>query len=299
MFPRLSVVVCVLGFVGGCAAEETAAGPDDSGSGNAPSTGGTTSGSGGAPVTGGSSSSTAGTAPKAGTSSGGSGTGTAGTSAQAGNAGSGVGGGSGTGGSSAGGSSTTGGTSSGGQPSLTLPFTEDFEDGTANGFLTWNEDMTAGKWNVVADGAGKIYQPVAAVADLEFAVGGSSAWTDVAFKVKVRLTDDQSGAQVVLRFKDPKTYLVVEIAQGKYKLRARADGSTTDLINPSPKPTIVAGTWYTVGITAKGTNVTLTLDNMPIGSPATCNALISNGGVALGVAEGSASFDDLSVTAAP
>jgi hypothetical protein len=117
--------------------------------------------------------------------------------------------------------------------------------------------------------------------------------------VKVRLADADSGAQIVLRFKEPKTYLFVEMAEGKYKLRARADGSTQDLVSPSPKPTIVAGTWYTVGIVAKGTTVSLTLNDMPIGSPAMCNAAISNGGVALGVAEGSVAFDDLSVTAAP
>jgi hypothetical protein len=178
-----------------------------------------------------------------------------------------------------------------------LPFSEDFEDGEPNGFIAWNEDMTAGAWAVVADGAGKVYQPQTAVAELEFAVGGSTTWTDVTFSVKVRLNDADSGAQIVLRFKDPKTYLVVEMAEGKFKLRGRADGSTQDLIAPSPKPVISAGTWYTVGVTAKGSTVSLTLDGMPIGAPATCNAAISNGGIALGVAEGSVSFDDLSVVA--
>jgi hypothetical protein len=180
-----------------------------------------------------------------------------------------------------------------------LPFSEDFEDGEPNGFIPWNEDMTQGAWSVVDDAVGKIYQPQAAVGDLEFAVGGSTSWTDVTFTVKVRLNDADSDAQIVLRFKDPKTYLVVEMAIGKFKLRGRADGSTEDLVAPSPKPVIVAGTWYTVGVTAKGSMVSLTLDGMPIGAPTTCDAAISNGGVAVGVAEGSVSFDDLSVVAAP
>jgi len=182
--------------------------------------------------------------------------------------------------------------------STSLPFTEDFDDGEADGFIPYNDKGTPGPWVVVADGGGKVYQPQAAVSALEFAVGGSATWTDATMTVKVRLNDADADARVVLRFKEPKTYLVLEMAEGKYKLRGRAAGSTTDLISPSPKPVIAAGTWYTVGITAKGTTVSLTLDGKPIGSPVMCNAAISNGGVALGLDSGSASFDDLHVTAA-
>jgi hypothetical protein len=292
MFPRLSVVVCGVGFVLGCAAEQIDT-DDSDGSGDAPSAGtaagGANGGKGGA---GGNPTASAGGSPKGGTSSGG--TGMAGAS-HAGGGGAAAGGGSGGGGKAGGGS--------GGMPTkpanTNLPYSEDFEDGEPNGYMPWNEDMTQGAWAVVADGAGKVYQPQAAVADLEFAVGGSTTWTDTTMSVKVRLADDQSGAQIVTRFKDPKTYLVVEMAVGKYKLRGRADGSTTDLISPSPKPVIMPGVWYTVGITVKGTTVTLTLDDMPIGSPVMCNALISNGGIALGVAEGSVSFDDVKVDVAP
>ncbi len=302
MFPRsLAVVLGVVGCVIGCSAKQLDEMPNNSEPADTPSKGGSSSGSGTGgtkPAEAGSSNATAGTSPKGGTGSGGTSSGTAG-AGHAGSAGKGAGGGStgGTGGSSAGGAgSGTGGT----KPANTnLPFTEDFEDGEANGFIPWNEDMTQGMWAVVADGAGKVYQPVAAVSDLEFGVGGSTTWTDVAMTVKVRLKDDASGAQILLRFKDPKTYLVVEMAVGKYKLRARNAGSTTDLISPSPKPVITPGIWYTVGIAVKGTTVNLTLDGMPIGAPVMCAAAISNGGVALGVAEGSVSFDDLKVVAAP
>ncbi|HEX2871957.1 MAG TPA: family 16 glycoside hydrolase [Polyangiaceae bacterium] len=270
--------------------------PDDSGLDDTPKAG-SGSGGGGAPsATAGTSAlpqagtavSSAGTSSKAGSGGGGTNTGTAGSS-QAGSAG--AGGGS-TGGTSAG----TGGTK---PVSTNLPFTEDFEDGVADGFIPWNDKATAGVWEVVTDGAGKIYQPKAALSDLEFAVGGSTTWTDVAMTVKVRLNSADTDGQVVLRFKEPKTYLVLEIAEGKYKLRGRAAGSTTDLIAPSPKPVITAGTWYTVGITAKGTAVTLTLDGKQIGAEAQCAAAISNGGVALGADSGSVSFDDLKITAAP
>lgn len=230
------------------------------------------------------------TTGKAGSSSGGS-TGTAGSTSHAGSASGGAGGGS-TGTAGAAGGSTN--------PTNTkLPFTEDFEDGKADGFIPYNDKATPGPWVVVADGAGKVYQPQAEVSSLEFAVGGSTTWTDVAMTVKVRLNSADTDAQVILRFKEAKTYLVLEMAEGKYKLRGRAAGSTTDLISPSPKPVITAGTWYTVGITAKGTMVSLTLNGDPIGTPVACNAAISNGGVALGMDSGSASFDDLSVTAAP
>jgi hypothetical protein len=290
MFPRLTVVVCGVAVALGCAAEQIDGAPPDSGGGTSSSAAGKASGSGsgGMASSGGTSS-----VPTAGTTfSGGNGnSGTAG-KGSAGSAGTGAGGGSGTGtsGSSTGGSTTV---------SNKLPFSEDFEDGAANGFVPWNDKMMAGEWVVVADGASKVYQPKAAVAELEFAVGGSTTWTDVALSAKVKLADENSDAQIVLRFKDPKTYLVVEMAEGKFKLRGRAAGSTADLVAPSPKPEIVAGTWYTVGLVAKGTTVTLSFEGKQIGEPATCNAAISNGGIALGAAEGTVSFDDVTVTAAP
>ncbi len=279
-----SVVTCGVLCLAGCAAAQVDDMPDDdSGSGNASSgpkagTGGGTGGTGVLPK--GGSNSTAGTTAKAGT--GGSGAATGGSS------------GSGGGGGGSGGMKMV-------PPANTnLPYTEDFEDGTPQGFVPWNEDlltMTTAMWGVIDDPAGKIYQPTAAVSDLEFAVGGSTTWADVKLTVKVRLADADSRAHILLRMKEPKTYLVVEMAEGTYKLRGRADGSTTDIVAPSPKPVIVAGTWYTVGVSAKGTAVELTLDDMPIGS-GSAHALITNGGIALGVAEGSAAFDDVNVVVA-
>ena len=292
MFPRLSVVICGVGCVLGCAAAQVDEMPSNSDDDDDTPLAGTSSGgsSAGKSATGGSPTTSAGTTAKGGSA--GTSTGTAGAS-HAGSGGTAAGGGSGSGGKGG----------SGGMPTkpanLNLPYLEDFEDGEANGYMPWNEDGTQGAWAIVADGAGKVYQPQATVGDLEFAVGGSTTWTDVAMSVKVRLADDQAGAQIVLRFKEPKTYLFVEMAVGKFKLRARSAGSTKDLISPSPKPTIVPGMWHTVGITAKGTTVTLTLDNMPIGAPVMCDAAISNGGVALGVAEGSVAFDDVTVDVAP
>ena len=289
-----SAIACALACCVGCAAEQVDEMPQDSGKGASGSVGGSSpeggSSAGGKPNTAGSASSSSGATSKGGAASGAAGS--AGVAGSGGHGGATTGGAAGSPGAGAG----TGGTK---PVSTDLPFTEDFEDGQPDGFIPWNEDLTAGAWAVVADGAGKIYQPQAAVADLEFAVGGSTTWTDVVFTVRVRLNDADSGAQIVLRFKEPKTYLVVEMAEGKYKLRGRADGSTQDLISPSPKPVITAGMWYTVGITAKGSMVSLTLDDMPIGTAATANAAISNGGIALGVAEGSVSFDDVSVVEAP
>lgn len=302
MFPRWwPVVLCGVVCAPGCATEQLDDMPSDSSSGAAPSAGngqgGSSAGTGGSSVLpqAGTVASSAGTSSKAGSGSGGTSTGTAGTTSHAGSAGKGAGGGS-TGGSSGSSGSGSGGTK---PVSTNLPFVEDFEDGKADGFIPYNDKATAGPWTVVADGAGKVYQPQAPVSELEWAVGGSTTWTDVAMTMKVRLNGADSDAQIIIRFKEPKTYLVLEMAEGKYKLRGRAAGSTTDLISPSPKPVITAGTWYTVGITAKGTTVTLTLDGMPIGTPVMCNAAISNGGVAFGMDSGSASFDDLSVTAAP
>jgi hypothetical protein len=279
-----SVMTCGVLSVVGCAAAQVDEPDGDSGSGGSSPIAGKSSG------TGGGGSGGTGVVPKGGS-----------TSSTAGASGSTAGtGGGGVAGSAGKAGSSTGGTSMmPPKPADTgLPYSEDFEDGEPNGFIPWNEDLAAGMWNVVDDGAGKIYQPAAAVGELEFAVGGSTNWTDVVFTVKVRLADADSRAHIVLRMKEPKTYLVVEMAEGTYKLRGRADGSTTDIVAPSPKPVITPGMWHTVGITAKGSAVELMLDGTSIGS-GNANALISNGGIALGVAEGSASFDDLSVVAAP
>jgi hypothetical protein len=287
MVPRtLGSVACAMACAFGCATEQVDEMPQDSGTAAKPSLSGAGGGgSGGSkPSSAGMSGSSSGTTAK-----GGAGNGTAGSVGVAGNSQAGV--------------SSTAGSSAGGAPpkpaDTNLPFTEDFEDGEPNGFISWNEDLMAGAWAVVDDAGNKVYQPQAAVGELEFAVGGSTAWTDVVFSAKVRLNDADSDAQIVVRFTPPKTYLVVEMAVGKFKLRGRADGSTQDLIAPSPKPVIAAGTWYTVAITAKGNMVSLTLDGMAIGSTVAANDAISNGGIALGVAEGSVSFDDLSVVAAP
>jgi hypothetical protein len=292
MSRNLVAVVACMGLAGGCAAEQVDDPRDSPGAGDAPSTDGGGGGSGGT-STGGKPSSSGGKPSSGGTPSTGGKTGTAGATSQAGSGGSGT----------AGTAGTTGTAGTGGTPpkpaNTNLPYTENFEDGEANGFLPWNEDKTQGTWAVVADGAGKVYQPSATVPELEFAIGGSSTWTDVALTVKVRLNDAESRAQIGIRFTAPKTYLFVEMAEGTFKLRGRADGSTADLVAPSPKPAIVAGTWYTVGITIKGTAANLTLDGMAIGTQAMANALIAKGGVALGVAEGSVSYDDVSVVAAP
>ncbi|HEY6080488.1 MAG TPA: hypothetical protein VIW29_16860 [Polyangiaceae bacterium] len=290
---RLPLIGLGVSCAGGCAAATVDEEPESPGASRG---GGSSSATAGGSSAGKSTSSSGGSVAGSAGHAGGGSSGSSGSGGSGGRAGSGGSAGSG----GRGGSGGSGG--SAGQPpgpvSTDLPFTEDFEDGEANGFLPWNEDLAAGPWQVLADGAGKIYQPQAPVAELEFAVGGSTSWTDVALKVKVRLADDQSAVQLLLRMKDPKTYLVVEMAEGKYKLRARADGSTQDLVAPSPKPVIVAGTWYTVGVAAKGSAVTLTLDDAVIGT-ASAPAAISNGGIAVGVAEGSAAFDDVLVVAAP
>lgn len=292
MVPRTfrlgAFVVCAVAGPIACAAEQVDDTPQDPG-GTAAMAGTTAAGSG----SGGTSAATAGSSSSSGSpATGGTGSGTAGSAGVAGSAQGGKGGSTGTAGTGAG----------GGPPkpvNTNLPFTRDFEDGDGTAFIPWNEDMMAGTWVVVADGAGKVFQPAASVGELEFAVGGSSSWTDVAFSVKVRLNGEDSEAHIATRFKIDKTYLVVEMAEGKFKLRGRSDGSSLDLITPSPKPQIMPGTWYTVGVTAKGTSVTLTLDGQVVGTPGMAAAAISAGGIGLGAAKGSVSYDDVKVEAAP
>jgi pectate lyase len=68
----------------------------------------------------------------------------------------------------------------------TTLFTDDFEDGNANG---WSK--SGGSWSVLTDGSRALRQTSAATGDARAYAG--SAWTDVAAEVRLKPVDRATG----------------------------------------------------------------------------------------------------------
>lgn len=222
-----------------------------------------------------------------------------GSGGSAGSAGSGASGATGSAGTSAG-SSGSGGTAA---PMGTLLF-EDFEDGNADGWIADADDGNdlVGNWAVVTEGASKIYKEQTEYSDPSWTVGGRLDWKDQAAETKVQFVSSAAGdaiAYLAVRLSSKERYYFLEFqaneTNGSLKVRKRVDGSTTDLI-PSHKTgmPVGPGTWYTIGLSAVGTTLTAKLNGTVIGT-ATDSAL-ANGGIALGIRDAVAIFDDVKVT---
>jgi hypothetical protein len=210
------------------------------------------------------------------------------------------GGAAGSGGTSAG-SSGTGGT---GTPMGTLLF-EDFEDGNADGWIADVDDGNDnfGNWAVVTEGASKVYKEQTEYSDPSWSVGGRLDWKDQAAETKVQFVSSAAGdaiAYLAVRLQSKERYYFLEFqaneSNGSLKVRRRVDGSTTDLI-PSHKTMMPVGpgTWYTIGLSAVGTTITAKLNGTVIGTAT--DSSLTNGGIALGIRDAIAIFDDVKVTA--
>jgi hypothetical protein len=181
-----------------------------------------------------------------------------------------------------------------------LPFTTDFEDGSLADFRLSNDVFpfgTSGASASIATEGANHFLSIAPALDTTLAVAGGHEWTDVALHVKVRLADDTAQAALRLRF-DPlaKSYVMLNLASGLFKVRQRGAGLTTDVFSPSPKPLIVADTWYDIAFSVIGEQVSVSLDGVLVGN-ATITGNSPRGGLALGSLEGGVDFDDVSATA--
>jgi hypothetical protein len=109
------------------------------------------------------------------------------------------------------------------------------------------------------------------------------------------------------RWADAKSYVVIEFRpgdssdpKGDMKLRQSDGGSTSDLCRFKPA-SVLPNTWYTIGLSVSGglgSTATLLFDGQPVMADKPC-ALTKEkpvaGGVALGIQNGSAAFDDVLV----
>jgi hypothetical protein len=287
------VALALLLIVGGCAPDAGSGAASEpsvdtggtaglAGTGGAPSTGGIAS-TGGAPMTGGA-------APTGGAT------------------GSSTGGASNTGAdASAGRGGSSGATGGGGNGGTGLPpgvlWFDNFEDGDTKGWVADADDGTnVGSWAVVTDGATKVYKEQNEYSDQSWTVGGDVAWTDQHLETKVEFVSTSNGdaiAYLAVRLTTKDTYYFLEFhanaTNGSLKVRKRVSGSTTDLVSSykTGMPVIV-GTWYTIGLSAIGSTITGYFNGAPIGNAT--DTELTHGGVALGIVDGVAEFDEVKVT---
>jgi hypothetical protein len=219
-------------------------------------------------------------------------------------------GGSTTGGSAAkGGSTSTGGaTAKGGTPNTGTPgdtlLSDDFEDQDAS---DWYAADMNGTRAVTMQDTGHAY--VMTSTSKAMSVGGDVTWTNQRLEVKVKFLEAANSPvlYVMARWADAKSYIVIEFRpgdssdpEGDMKLRQSDGGSTTDLCRFKPT-SVLPNTWYTIGLSVSGglgSNATLLFDGQPVTADKPC-ALTKEkpvaGGVALGIQNGSAAFDDVLV----
>jgi len=306
--PALSskVALSVLLTAAACAEAQSLNGERTAGTGGGDEGGGgTPSTSGGSPASsGGASSQTGGSSPvgSGGNVSGGTAGSSGGSAAQ---------GGAASGGSTmkSGGATSTGGvTAKGGASSVTTPgstlLSDDFEDRDASDWYA--ADMNGTRGVSLQDAS---YAYVMTATDKALSVGGNVTWTDQKLEAKVKFLEAANSPVIYLmaRWAEAKSYIVIEFRpgtasspKGDMKLRQTDGGSTSDLCRYKPA-SVLPNTWYTIGVSVsggQGSTATLLFNGEPVVADAACTlskAGPAAGGVALGVQNGSAAFDDVRV----
>ncbi|MHA6480389.1 glycoside hydrolase family 9 protein [Paenibacillus sp. strain BS8-2] len=173
----------------------------------------------------------------------------------------------------------------------TTLFSDDFEDGNADGWLS-----TSGVWNVT-DGA---YNGKASSGN-SFSIAGDAEWTDYTLETKVNITNNSGGnkdAGLVFRYTDPNnTYMLYlknnDRSGRKMELVKVVGGVKTVLAHASPS--IAANTFYTYRIVAEGDSIEVYKDDV-LELSATDNAIAQGKIGARVFANTLAIYDDVTVS---
>jgi hypothetical protein len=200
---------------------------------------------------------------------------------------------------STGGASVPRGTGGTAPIGIALPYSENFEDGAANGFVSGIDEEQAplGTWTVVTDGGTQVYREQVLTSDPSWAVGGAYQWTDQHLETRLKIV---SGAAEVLiaiavRFASFRSYYVLEIRNDAVKIRLRTPAAQVDLVSYIfPAGELLDGTWYTFGLLAKGSALAIFFNDVQVAT--VMDATLASGGIAFGVRDGIVEFDDITVT---
>jgi hypothetical protein len=241
--------------------------------------------------------------------------GTVGAAGKTGTAGSpGVAGTSGSGGRiGTGGTPGTGGTVIGPTPN----FMDDFEHGDS--WISDSPTNTAlnpssspcGDWAVVTDpvvATNHVFQQrtvACGSSNPSWSANGNVAWTDMRLQARVQFGADATTSTKItlgVRFVDDRTNYFIEYTNnGRIKIRSKTTSSTTDVntLASNLAVPVAAGQWVTIALAVSGTTLNVYLGDNPSAPPVLTGTatVVSSGGIGLGVAQGTALFDDVLVTA--
>jgi hypothetical protein len=210
-----------------------------------------------------------------------------------------------------GGSPGTGGTVIGPTPN----FTDDFEHG--NSWLSDSPTNTqlnpssspCGDWAVVTDpgvATNHVFQQRTAAcssSNPSWSANGNISWTDMKLKARVQFGADATTSTKItlgVRFFDDRTNYFIEYPlNGRIKIRSKTASSTTDVnsLASNLAVAVLPGQWVTIALAVSGSTLSVYLNDSPTPVLTGTATVVTAGGIGLGVAQGTALFDDVVVTA--
>lgn len=173
-----------------------------------------------------------------------------------------------------------------------LPYAENFEDGTAAGWTVVN-----GPWTVVNDDT-EVYRSSAA-SSIARTVYGQPDWDNYEATARFKLNSWGSTqfqtVGLVTRYTDTNNYYLFTYDLGVLNIKKKVAGAMTVLA--SVPYTLNAGTWYTLKAVSDHSRLKLSMNGTEILSA--IDTALSAGKLGLLTAYGDVSFDDISIQETP
>ncbi len=168
-------------------------------------------------------------------------------------------------------------------------FSDNFDDGNANGWSTQN-----GNWSVVQDGGSYVYYQSSTSEGRAYT--GSSSWTNYAVQTRVKV-DNFNGsnrAYVCARYTNGNNYYAASLynsSGGKLEIRRKVSGSSSTLA--SKNYPLTTGSWYTVKLEVSGSTLRMYVNgNLELTAT---DSNLTSGGIGLVAYKVVVKYDDVLV----
>lgn len=170
-----------------------------------------------------------------------------------------------------------------------LPYSENFEDGIANGWST-----PSGSWDIITDGT-KVYHTLS-TDSISRAYVGDSSWNNYSVEVKAKVSAWGSSSArtvgILARYTDTNNYYLMGYEYpGELRIRKKVAGTLTTLT--SKAYTLNTGTWYTMKAELNGNSLKLYINGVQ--QLTITDSTFSSGSAGLISVYGNSRFDDFSV----
>jgi len=134
------------------------------------------------------------------------------------------------------------------EPSPTLLFEDDFEDGNASGWTT-----VGGTWSVAVDGT-KVYAQTSTSGEA-IAYAGNGAWSDYSYEAQIKLNNANANAGLLFRYADASNYYMLRLNDSNDSLELyKKAGGTMTLVASRPAA-VSTGQFYTLKAVVMGGNI--------------------------------------------